>query len=134
LFAPPFRHSGKTGEGLHMIPGKTIQRALHLNGAATNGRREPRIWIRTEAELTLITISGEITASDIDDLSPYARRLVRDCGVLIVEITASDFTAVDGLRALLALWSADPVATRRPRQREMRICSEYLTIVLRRVG
>ena len=117
-----------------MITGKTIQRASHPNGAAVIGRREPCIWIRTDAELTVITISGEIEASDIDDLSSYARRLVRDCGVLIVDLSGSDFIAVDGLCALLALWSADPAATERPRQREVRICSERLTVVLRRVG
>jgi hypothetical protein len=79
-----------------------------------------------------MTISGEIDASDIDDLSPYARRLVRDCGVLVVDLSGSDFVAVDGLCALLALWSADSAATERPRVREVRICYERITVVLRR--
>jgi hypothetical protein len=111
-----------------------IQRASHQNGTTLIDRREPCIWIRTDAELTVITISGEIAASDIDDLSPYARRLVRDSGVLIVDLSGSDFIAVDGLSALLALWSADAAAAKRPRQREVRICSERLTVVFRRVG
>jgi len=117
-----------------MITGRTIHRGSHPNGAAVIGRREPRIWIRTDAELTVITISGEIDASDINDLSPYARRLIRDRSVLTVALNGSDFVAADGLCALLALWSADSVATVRPRQREMRICSERLEVVLRRVG
>jgi hypothetical protein len=92
------------------------------------------MWIRTDAELTVITITGEIHASDVDGLSPYARRLVSDCGLLILDLSGSDFIAVDGLCALLAIWSADPAASERPRIRELRICSERLTVVLRRVG
>jgi hypothetical protein len=133
LCAQPFCHSGETGESLHMITeGKTIHSASRQNGATLIGRRVPCLWIRTDAELTVITISGEIAASDIDDLSPYARGLIRDCGVLIVDLSGSDFVAVDGLCALLALWSAESAAIERPRLREVRICSERLTVVLRR--
>ncbi len=118
-----------------MITGHVdVDHASHQNGAALIGRREPSIWIRTDAELTVLTISGEIDASDIDDLSPHARRLIRDCGVLIVDLSGSVFIAADGLRALLALWSADPGTTERPRVREVRICSKRLTVALRRVG
>ena len=92
------------------------------------------MWIRTDAELTVVTISGELHASDVDRLSPYARKLVRDCGQLIVDLSGSDFIAVDALCALLAVWSPDPAATERPPVRELRICSERLTVVLRRVG
>jgi hypothetical protein len=109
-------------------------RASHQNGATHIGRRESCTRIRTDAELTVLTVSGEIDASDIDDLSPDARRLVRDSGALTVDVSGSNFIAVDGLCALLALWSADPAATERPRQREVRICSERLTVVLRHVG
>jgi hypothetical protein len=94
----------------------------------------PVIRIRTDAGHTVITISGEIDASDIDELSPHARGLVRDCGVLIVDLSGIDFIAVDGLRALFALWSAGPGTTEPPRARVMRICSERLTVVLRRGG
>jgi hypothetical protein len=117
-----------------MITGhKYIRLGSYQNGATVIDRR-PCIWIRTDAELTEITISGEIDASDIDDLSPHARRLVRDCGILIVDLSGSDFISVDGLRALLALWSSDPAITDLPRERVMRICSERLTVVLRRGG
>jgi hypothetical protein len=111
-----------------------VDHASHRDGATLTYRREHCIWIRTDAELTVITISGEVDASDVDDLSPHARRLVRDCGVLIVDVSGSDFIAVDGLHALLALWSADSATTERPRVREVRICSGRLTVVLRRVG
>lgn len=113
---------------------KRIQRASHQDAVPLVGRRGPCIWIRTDSERTVITIPGEIAASDIDALSPYARRLVRDCGVLIVDLSGSDFIAADGLCALLALWSPDPAASEQPRAREVRICSERFTVVLRHVG
>ena len=132
--ARPFRHSGKTGEGLYIITGHNdVDHEPRQNGAAVD-RSRPRIWIRDDAELTVITISGEIDASDIADLSPRARRLVRDCGVLIVDLSGSDFIAVDGLCALLALWSPDPATTESHRAHVMRICSERITVELRRDG
>lgn len=117
-----------------MITGlKKNHRASPQNGATLIGRREPCMWIRTDAEMTVITISGVLHASDVDRLSPYARRLVHDCGQLIVDLSGSDFIAVDALCALLAVWSPDPVATERPQVRELRICSDQLTVVLRSV-
>jgi hypothetical protein len=104
------------------------------NGATVVDRGRPCIWIRVDAELTVITLSGEIGASDIDDMSPYARRLVRDCGVLIIDLSGIDFIGVDALRALFALWSADPARTEPPRAHVMRICSEHMTVELRRDG
>ncbi len=114
-----------------MLIGKINHRAPHANGTGLIRRRGPCILINADAELTVVTISGEIDASDIDDLSPYAQRLVRDCGVLIIDVGDSDFIAVGGLQSLLALWSAAPGATERPREREVRIHSQGLTVVLR---
>ena len=111
---------------------KDIDRASHQRGARVIDRRRPCIWIRTDAESTVITISGEIDASDIDDMSPYARGLVRDCGVLIVDLSGIDFIAADALRALFALWSAGEATTEPPRAHVMRICSERITFELRR--
>jgi hypothetical protein len=125
-----FRHSGKTGEGLYMVTGHNdVDRAPRQNGAVVD-RGRPCIWIRDDAELTVITISGEIGASDIDNMSPYARRLVRDCGVLTVDLSGIDFIALDALCALFALWS--PAATESHRAHVMRICSERITVELRR--
>ena len=117
-----------------IIGHKDIHHASHQDGATLIDRREPRVWIRTDAELTALTISGEVDTSDIDDLSPHARRLIRDCGVLIVDLSSSGFITDDGLRALLALWSRDRGSSDRPRVREVRICSKRLTVTLRRVG
>ena len=132
--ARPFRHSGKTGEGLYIITGHNhADHEPRQNGAAVD-RGRPHIWIRDDAERTVITISGEIDASDIDNMSPYARRLVRDCGVLIIDLSGIDFIAVDALRALFALWSPDPATTESHRAHVMRICSERITVELRRDG
>jgi hypothetical protein len=118
-----------------MITGHNdIDHASHRNGATVTDCRGAPIGVRTDAGLTVITISGEIVASDIDDLSPHARGLVRDCGVLIVDLSGIDFITVDGLRALFALWSADPATTELPGARVMRICSERMTVVLRHAG
>jgi hypothetical protein len=111
-----------------------IDQASRQNGATLIDRRKRCIWIRIDGELTAVTVSGEIDASDIRDLSSHARRLVRNCGVLTVDLSGSAFIPVDGLCALLALWSAGPAVTERQRVREARICFERLTIVLRRVG
>jgi hypothetical protein len=108
-----------------------VDHAPRRNGAGV-GRVRPCIWIRDDAELTVITISGEIDASDIDNLSPYAQKLVRDCGRLIVDLSGIDFVAIDALRALFALWSPDPTTTKPPRAHVMRICSEHITVELRR--
>ena len=128
-----FRHSGKTGKGLYMIARHNgVDRTPRHNGASVVDRGRPCIWIRDEAELTVITISGEIDASDIGDMSPHARRLVRDCGVLVIDLSGIDFIAIDALRALFALWSPDPATTEPPRAHVMRICSERITVELRR--
>jgi hypothetical protein len=113
---------------------KGVDHAPRLDGATIIDRGKTCIWIRNDAELTVITIRGEIEASDIDDLSPYARRLVRDCGVLIIDLNGIDFMAADALRALFTLWSPDPATTEPPRAHVMRICSERITIELRRDG
>lgn len=106
--------------------------APHRNDATSTDCRDTPIGIRTDAGVTSITVDGEIDASDIDELSPQARRLIRECGLLVVELSGIDFIAVDGLCALLALWSADPSTTDLPPVRVMRICSEQFTVVLRR--
>ena len=109
-----------------------VDHAPRLNGATVINDPKPCLWIRTDAERTVITIRDEIDASDIDALSPYARRLVRDCGVLIIDLCGIDFIAGDALRALFTLWSPVPAPTEPPRAHVMRICSERITIELRR--
>ena len=111
-----------------------LDRASHQEGATSSDCRNTPIDIRNDAGLTSITVCGEIDASDVDELSPHARGLVRDCGVLVVDLSGIDFVAVDGLRALLALWSTDPPSTELSPVRIMRICSEEFTVVLRRCG
>jgi hypothetical protein len=119
-------------EGQLMTEHNSVDHARRLNGATIIDRSRPCLWIRTDAERTVITISGEIDASDIEDMSPYAQKLVRDSGVLIIDLHGIDFIAADALRALFTLWSPDPAPTEPPRAHVMRICSERITIELRR--
>jgi anti-anti-sigma factor len=75
----------------------------HHSGTAVIDCRGARLTAHTDTGLTVITISGEIDASNVDELSRHARGAVPDGGSLIVDLAAIDFIAVDGLRALLAL-------------------------------
>ena len=58
---------------------------------------------KTDSGLTAISISGEIDASNVDDVSRRVRELVSDCGALIVDLAGVDFIDLGGLRALFAL-------------------------------
>jgi anti-anti-sigma factor len=77
--------------------------ASHHDGATIIDCRGARMWAHTDIGLTLIAISGEIDALNVDDVSGHARGLVPEGGALIVDLTDIDFIAVDGLRALFAL-------------------------------
>jgi anti-anti-sigma factor len=77
--------------------------ASHHDGATIIDCRGARIWAHTDIGLTLIAISGEIDALNVEDVSRHARGLVPEGGALIVDLTDIDFIAVDGFRALFAL-------------------------------
>lgn len=53
--------------------------------------------------LTVVTISGEIDATNADELSHHVVGLVPDGGAVIVDMADTEFIGVDGLRALFAL-------------------------------
>ena len=59
---------------------------------------------KTDSGLTVMSISGEIDASNADELSHRVSELASDCGALIVDLAQVDFIAIDGLRALIALY------------------------------
>jgi anti-anti-sigma factor len=65
--------------------------------------RRTHVRAKTDTGLTVISISGEIDASNVDDVSRHTRELVSDCGAVIVDLADVDFIAIDGLRALFAL-------------------------------
>ena len=65
--------------------------------------RRARMRTKTDTGLTVISISGEIDASNVDDVSHHVRELVSDGGALIVDLAEVDFIAIEGLRALFAL-------------------------------
>jgi anti-anti-sigma factor len=58
---------------------------------------------KTDTGLTVMSISGEIDASNADDVSHRISELVSDRGAPIVDLAEVDFIALDGLRALFAL-------------------------------
>ncbi len=65
--------------------------------------RGARVRAKTDTGLTVISIGGEIDASNVDDVSRRASELVSDRGALIVDLAEVDFIALDGLHALFAL-------------------------------
>ena len=77
--------------------------ASHHNRTSVIDCRGARIRAHTDAGLTVITISGDIDASNVEAVSCHARGLVPDRGALIVDLADIDFIGVDGLRALFAL-------------------------------
>jgi anti-anti-sigma factor len=67
------------------------------------GCRDARLTIRSDHRLTTITITGEIYASNADDISRRVRALVPRVGALIVDLSRIDFIGIAGLRVLFSL-------------------------------
>jgi anti-anti-sigma factor len=65
--------------------------------------RRARMRAKTDTGLTVISISGEIDASNADALNRRASELASEGGALIVDLAEVDFIALDGLHALFAL-------------------------------
>ena len=53
--------------------------------------------------LTVVTISGEIDATNAAELAHHMVGVVPDDGAVIVDMADTDFIGVDGLRALFAM-------------------------------
>ena len=66
--------------------------------------RRALMRVKTDSGFTVMSISGEIDASNADELSHRVSELASDCGALIVDLAEVDFIAIDGLRALIALY------------------------------
>jgi anti-anti-sigma factor len=73
------------------------------SGSTSFDCHRARVRAKTDTRLTVISISGEIDASNVDDVSHHVRELASDCGALIVDLAEVDFIALDGLHALFAL-------------------------------
>ena len=80
-----------------------IDHASPQSGSTFFDCRRARMRAKTGTGLTVMSISGEIDASNADDVSHHVRELVPDCGALIVDLADIDFIALDGLHALIAL-------------------------------
>ena len=73
------------------------------SGTAFFDCRGACVRAKTDRELTLISISGAIDASNVDEVSRRASEVATDCDALIVDLAEVDFIALDGLHALFAL-------------------------------
>ena len=73
------------------------------SGSTSFDSRLAHMRAKTDTGLTLISISGEIDALNVDNVSHHVRELASDCGALIVDLAEVDFIALDGLHALIAL-------------------------------
>jgi anti-anti-sigma factor len=51
----------------------------------------------------VVALSGEIDASNADQVSDYIHRSVPDCPAVIVDVSDVGFLGVQGLRALMAM-------------------------------
>jgi anti-anti-sigma factor len=80
-----------------------IDHASQQSGSTFFDCRRARMRAKTDTGLTVISISGEIDASNADELSHRVSELASDCVALIVDLAEVDFIAIDGLRALIAL-------------------------------
>lgn len=58
---------------------------------------------KTAPGLTVISISGEIDASNVDEVSRRVSEVASGSGALILDLAEVDFIALDGLHALFAL-------------------------------
>ena len=77
--------------------------ASQQSGSTFFDCRRARMRAKTDTRLTVMSISGEIDASNADELSHRVSELASDCGAVIVDLAEVEFIAIDGLRALFAL-------------------------------
>jgi anti-anti-sigma factor len=80
-----------------------VEHASQDFGTRSFDRRGARMRAKTDTELTVISISGEIDASNAYELSHRASELASDCGALIFDLADIGFIGLDGLYALFAL-------------------------------
>jgi anti-anti-sigma factor len=92
------------GEGWYMTAIHiNIDHASQQSDTAFFDCRGACLRAKTATGLTLISISGEIDASNVDEVSRRASEVASDCDALIVDLAEVDFIALDGLHALFAL-------------------------------
>jgi anti-anti-sigma regulatory factor len=73
------------------------------NGTAFFDCHGACVRAKTDRGLALISISGEIDASNVDEVSRRASEVATDCDALIVDLAEVDFIALDGLHPLFVL-------------------------------
>ncbi len=80
---------------------QTNSEALHGTSVIDCGRA--LLTAQIYGWLTVVTISGDIDATNADQLSHHVVGLCPDGGAVIIDMAATDFIGVDGLRALFAM-------------------------------
>jgi len=79
---------------------RTIE-AVH--GTSVIGCGSALLTAQVYSWLTVMTISGEIDATNAEELTHHVVGLVPDGGAVIVDMADTDFIGVEGLRALFAM-------------------------------
>jgi anti-anti-sigma factor len=88
MIAPLSQHAANCG----FTPGNSI---VHCNGALM------RAHCRDQA--TIVKVTGEIDATNVDRFSDYARRFVKEARGLILDLSGVDFLCARGISVLLAI-------------------------------
>jgi anti-anti-sigma factor len=79
------------------------QTSADLHGTSVIDCGRALLTAQVYSWLTVITISGEIDATNADALTHHCVGLVPDGGAVIVDMADTDFIGAAGLRALLAM-------------------------------
>lgn len=74
-----------------------------LHGTSVIGCGRALLTAQVYSWLTVMTISGEIDATNADQLTHHVVGLVPDGGAVIVDMADTDFIGVEGLRTLFAM-------------------------------
>jgi anti-anti-sigma factor len=97
-------HQETISGGRHMIARTDIEHdSPPHSGTAFFDCRGACLRANTDRGLTMISISGQIDASNVDEVIRRASEMVSDCDALIVDLAKVDFIACDGRHALFAL-------------------------------
>ena len=79
------------------------QTTADLHGTAVIDCGSALLTAQVYSWLTVVTIPGEIDATNADELTHHVVGLVPDDGAMIVDMADTDFIGVEGLRALFAM-------------------------------
>ena len=79
------------------------QTSADLHGTSVIDCGSALLTAQVYSWLTVVTLSGEIDATNANELTHHFVGLVPDGGAVIVDMADTDFIGVEGLRALFAM-------------------------------